>query len=171
VGRLTAQKRVHLVLEALARMSDLTVRLTIVGDGPERPRLEATARALGVAERVTWTGQLPSDRVGAALVDADLVLLPARHEGLGLVAIEALLAGVPILICTDGGGLLDVAGQGGSTVVEPTAEAIARAAEAVVGSAEARAAAHRAGLAWAERLAPARVAERAEGWYREALGG
>ncbi|MGE0553790.1 MAG: glycosyltransferase family 4 protein [Gemmatimonadales bacterium] len=171
VGRLTAQKRVRLALEALARMRDPTIRLTIVGDGPERPALEAAAGALGVADRVTWTGRLPSDRVGAALADADLALLPARHEGLGLVAIEALLAGVPILICSDGGGLLDVAGQGGAIVSEPMPEAIARAAETMLARPGARAEAHRAGRAWAERLAPAKVAERAEGWYREALGG
>lgn len=173
VGRLTGQKRVDLALRAHARLQARhpNLTLTIVGDGPARPGLERLAATLGTGPTVRWMGQLPPAGVASALASADVFLFPAEHEGLGLAAVEALTAGVPVVACRDGGGVLDILEEpGAGTVTAPDADAIATAAEGLLNPAS-RAAAARAGAQWADRLAPARVAERCEGWYREALGG
>jgi glycosyltransferase involved in cell wall biosynthesis len=170
VGRLTDQKRLPLALEALGRLPAVT--LTIVGDGPARPGLEAAARKAGLTDRVRFVGRVAPDQVAGYLEDADAFVFPAVAEGFGLAAIEALLAGVPVVACRDGGGVLDaLAVDGAGVVVDPSAEALAGAIGSLIGSAAARESAHAAGLAWHARLTPAAVAARAEGWYREALRG
>jgi glycosyltransferase involved in cell wall biosynthesis len=174
VGRLTAQKRVELAIEAVAILARdrPAIRLTIVGEGPARVDLEARARELGQADRVRFLGSVAPDDLPAALSSADLFLFPARAEGLGLAAVEALAAGVPVVACRDGGGVTDVMAEPGAGLqVEPTASAIADAGDRLLADPAARDAAWRAGNAWVERLAPERVAEQCEEWYREALGG
>jgi glycosyltransferase involved in cell wall biosynthesis len=169
VARLTAQKRVDLALRALARLS-LRVPLTIVGDGPELDGLRATAARLGLADVVRWEGAQPPSEVAARLGHADVMLFTAAGEGLGLAAVEALMAGVPVIVCRDGGGVVEtVARWGGGTVVEPTEEAVGAALADALQSVELKAAAHAAGSRWRERLDPARVAETFERWYHEAL--
>jgi glycosyltransferase involved in cell wall biosynthesis len=167
VCRLTPQKRVHLALEAIARMSK-PVPLTVVGDGPERVALEALTRTLRLSG-VTFTGLLPPSEVAVRLATADVMLFPAVGEGMGLSAVEALMAGVPVVACRDGGGVVDaLETYGGGVVVEPTAEAIADGI-GQAGSPAIRAAAQVVGNHWREDLAPAQVARRFEEWYREAL--
>jgi glycosyltransferase involved in cell wall biosynthesis len=171
VGRLTPQKRFHLALEAHRRLLEThpSLRLTVIGDGPERPRLEALVRQLGTGDRVTFLGQLATTEVAAAIGDADLCLFPAKDEGLGLGAIEALAVGVPVVGCRDGGGLRDILEQPGAGIlVEADPDTLAAAAESLLGSATARDDAARAGEAWRERLAPERVALQFEEAYREA---
>src|SRR5207248_2631212 len=99
VGRLTTQKRIHLLLEALVelRTRGRTPALTIVGDGPARPALERQVAALGISGQVRFLGEVPPERVPAAVGDADVFVFPAVGEGLGLVAAEALLLGVPVV--------------------------------------------------------------------------
>ncbi len=171
VGRLTEQKRVGLALEALARL-DPEVRLTIVGDGPDRGYLERRAAELRLGDRVRFLGMIAPGAVGATLATADLFVFPAQAEGLGLSAMEALAAGVPVVACTDGGGVLDVVSEpGAGRVVAPDPAAIASGIRAVLADPGARRAALAAGQAWQQRLAPEAVAARCEGWYREAIGG
>ena len=169
VARLTAQKRVDLALRALARIPS-GVPLTIVGDGPELGGLRAIAARLGLADRVEWKGAQPPAEVANLLARADVMLFTAVGEGLGLSAVEALMAGVPVVVCRDGGGVVEtVTRWGGGTVVEPTAEAIGAALVEALQSAELKTAARSAGSRWRERLDPARVAETFERWYHEAL--
>ncbi|WP_454885322.1 glycosyltransferase [Sphingomonas oryzagri] len=93
-GRLVAQKNVALALRTLAELPD-DMTLTIVGDGPERPRLEALARRLRLRGRVIFTGHVPD--IAPYLADGDLFLLPSRFEGYPAVLIEALAAGLPVV--------------------------------------------------------------------------
>ncbi|NOT08325.1 MAG: glycosyltransferase family 4 protein [Gemmatimonadales bacterium] len=167
VARLTAQKRIGLGIQAAARMPR-PMPVTIVGDGPERSSLESLAAELGVP--VHFTGALPPDRIPELLAAADVMLFPAVGEGLGLAAIEALMAGVPVVVCRDGGGVVSaVQIHGGGFVADPEPDALSGAvAEGL--TPEARAAAQRAGAHWREDLEPGRVAERFERWYRKALG-
>lgn len=167
VARLTPQKRVHLAIEAMARCP-APVGCTIVGDGPERPALEQLVARLGLAGRVRFTGALPFEAVLTHLAGADVAVLPARAEGLGLALAEALMCGVPIVLCRDGGGLLDLADPAASRVTEPDPAAIAAAVSELLAPA-ARSAARETGGAWRARLAPDAVAGRFEAWYREAL--
>ena len=172
VSRLTPQKRVHLALEALACLRDLDVRLplTVVGDGPERAALEQRAAALDLSTQVTFAGGLTRTRVLDLLCRADLMLFPAEGEGFGLVAAEALMRGVPVVSCWDGGGVLDVVPEhGAGRLVIPSGEAIADAALGLLRDPDTPELARRVGAEWRHRLSPARVAEVCEGWYREAL--
>lgn len=169
VTRLVPQKRVGLALEVLRILQQRGTPLpaTIVGDGPERAALEEQARAAGLP--VEFTGALPFDRVRALLATARLALQPSVAEGYGLAAAEAIMAGIPTVVCTDGGGLLDaVPGQGAGRRAAPTAEAIALAVDELRQDAGAPAAARAAGTALRERLAPDAVARVFEGWYHEA---
>lgn len=166
VGRLTRQKRLHLVIEAVAELHarGQGMRLTVVGDGPERRLLEGTVARLGLQEHVRFTGAVPPEAVPGLLAGADVFAFPARHEGFGLAAAEALMAGAPIVVAADGGGVLDIARQCPAAEIVPTAEAGAWAAaiSRLAGNAAARSAAVAAGAEWRERLRPAAVAERFE---------
>lgn len=81
--------------------SSSIVSLHFFGDGPARPALLARATAFGLKERVVFHGAVarPQD----ALSQIDVLLLPSRIEGFGLVLIEAMAAGVPVVTCNAGG--------------------------------------------------------------------
>lgn len=82
----------------------LDLRLAIVGDGKERPGLEARARALGLGPRVRFLGQLPAgEAVRAELDRADLFVLPSRTEGLPRAMVEAMARALPCIGSTMGG--------------------------------------------------------------------
>ncbi len=169
VARLSPQKRIDLAIGAIAALEaqGTTLPLTIIGDGPERARLERLAASLPVR----FLGLLPPAEVNAALATADVMLFPAKEEGLGLSAIEALSAGVPVVVCRDGGGVVSaVQIRGGGIVTDPDPAAIAAGVRNALVPARAEEA-RRAGDWWRVELAPARVAQHFEGWYREALGG
>ncbi len=171
IARLVPQKRVHLAVEAIAALRELghPMGLTVVGDGPERPALEALAKRRGVGDLVHFAGKVPSEQIPAALARAEIMLLPAQGEGFGLAAAEALMTGVPVVACWDGGGLLDIVPERGpGRLTLPFADAIADAALGILGDPERFTVARRAGEIWRARLAPNHVAAVCEGWYREA---
>ncbi len=100
-------KAQDVLLEALAGCGD-AVTLTLVGDGRYRPRLEAQARRLGLAERVEFRGAKPAgDAVRAELDRADLFVLPSRQEGLPRAMIEAMARGLAC-IGSDVGGMAEL---------------------------------------------------------------
>ena len=114
VGRLVERKGVHVLLRALARLpDDSPVRLVVCGDGPERPRLEALARELGVAGRVELAGRVDDERLRREYAEADAFVLPAivdargDTEGLGVVLLEAMNSRVPV-VASDAGGITDI---------------------------------------------------------------
>ncbi len=128
-GRLAAEKGVSVLLEAmkdvLARVPK--ARLVVAGDGPERPALERQARDLGIDNRVAFLGMradLP--RVLAAL---DVFVLPSLYEGFGLVVLEAMAVGVPV-IATRVGGVPEVIEDGVTGLLVPAGDA-KKLAEAV----------------------------------------
>ncbi len=103
VGRLIAWKGVHLGLRALAQSQAKDTRLRVIGDGPLRARLEAEARALGIAERVEFLGALPRGEVLKAYAQADAFLYPSLHDSGGNAVLEAMCASLPILCLRFGG--------------------------------------------------------------------
>lgn len=174
VSRLTAQKRVSLAIETVAFLASCghEMPLTIVGDGPERAALERLADRLGITSFVRFTGAVPSADVPSYLARADLMIFPAQGEGFGLVAAEALMAGVPVVACWDGGGVLDVVPPtGAGRLTLPAPEAMGDAILGLFLEPDHRDMARLVGESWRARLAPDHVAEICEGWYREALGG
>jgi len=172
IGRLTTQKRVHLAIEALAvaRMEHPALTLTIVGDGPTRPVLEAIAERLRLGAAVRFVGQVDPVRVPEFLATSVCCIMPALGEGFGLAAAEALMQGVPVVACLDGGGLADVVpSSGAGRLVAPNSHAIGAAILDVLQDTAAGTAAHAAGTYWREMLAPRAVAQRCLTWYQRAL--
>jgi glycosyltransferase involved in cell wall biosynthesis len=105
IGRLSSEKAHIDLLNAFRHLqsnnSELNAKLVIVGDGPERERLEAAARSLGITERVHFAGQI-SD-VKPYYAAADLLALPSHSEGSPYVLLEAMAAGLAIVATAVGG--------------------------------------------------------------------
>ena len=105
VGRLVAQKRVDLVIRAVPELVKRvpTARVVVVGDGPERTRLEALSEGLGVAHAIQFCGfqinPFPFVREAAA------VCMPSRDESFGMAALESLALGKAVVTCDDSGGV------------------------------------------------------------------
>ena len=99
VARLASVKGHPVLLEALAQLvrEGIDVRLDAVGDGPERGELVALAERLGLADRVRWHGALGEDRVAELYDQADVFCLPSFAEGLPVVLLEAMAAGLPVV--------------------------------------------------------------------------
>lgn len=97
VSALLPRKCIDHLLLALARPALAGWSATMVGDGPERERLLALAKALGLGSRVSWTGSVAPTSVGRHITDADLLVLPSASEPWGLVVNEALARGVPVI--------------------------------------------------------------------------
>jgi glycosyltransferase involved in cell wall biosynthesis len=101
VGRLVARKRADHLLTAVGRLvhEGRDVRCVLVGDGPERAGLERQATALGIMERVTFTGWLGllTPEMLESYDQADLFCLPSFAEGLPLVIVEAMGRGVAVV--------------------------------------------------------------------------
>jgi glycosyltransferase involved in cell wall biosynthesis len=174
IARLVPQKRVSLAIETVAFLASCghELPLTVVGDGPERGALERLVEKLGVGPFVRFTGAVASVEVPSYLSQADLMIFPAQGEGFGLVAAEALMAGVPVVACWDGGGVLDVVPPSGAgRLTLPAPEAMGDAILGLLAEHDRRDMARLVGESWRARLAPDHVAEICEGWYREALGG
>jgi glycosyltransferase involved in cell wall biosynthesis len=98
VGRLDGQKGYDVLLHALAALPDAA--LVLVGDGPERSRLEALTAELGLGERVRFTGWQAEPR--RHLTTVDVFGLPSRFEGFPLAVVEAMLAELPVVATTVG---------------------------------------------------------------------
>ncbi len=129
VGRLVAQKNVGLLLEATALMSQ-QAELVIVGDGEHRAKLEALARRLKL-NRVTFVGVQRGEDLLMQYRQADAFVLPSRKESTGLVLLEAMAAGLPI-VATNVEGTRETIGSDG-LLVEPNARALAEAMDKVTG--------------------------------------
>jgi glycosyltransferase involved in cell wall biosynthesis len=81
--------------EVLVRFAD--ARYLIVGDGPDRPRIEALARRIGVAENVIFAGYVPNEELPEHYNLCDLFAMPSKGEGFGIVFLEALACGKPVV--------------------------------------------------------------------------
>ena len=105
VALLTENKCVHDLIRAFAKKfpHDSTVTLDIGGDGEERSRLESIAKDLGVANRIRFLGVLNRDQVVKAMASADAFVLASRYETFGVVVIEALALGKPVIATRCGG--------------------------------------------------------------------
>jgi len=100
VGFLDHKKGFDLLLRAFAAalVQIPAIRLTICGDGGERTSLEALARELGIEKRVSFLGNVPREEVARVLRENKLFVLPSRTETFGVVYVEAMACGLPILM-------------------------------------------------------------------------
>lgn len=108
IGRIQPLKGLDILIRALADMTDRTgVRLLVIGGDeraePEIARLRATADEVGVADAVEFIGPVPHDDLATYYNAADLVVVPSFYESFGLVAVEAMASGVPVVASRVGG--------------------------------------------------------------------
>jgi glycosyltransferase involved in cell wall biosynthesis len=106
IGRLVARKATAQLVDAIANSAIPNAHLLIVGDGPDREAIERRASERGVADRVHVLGQTTEEDKYAALACADAFISTSQHEGFGLVFLEAMAFGLPVL-CYDRGGQTD----------------------------------------------------------------
>ncbi|MFW2589667.1 glycosyltransferase [Sagittula sp. SSi028] len=129
VGRLAGVKGVPVLLQAMADLRDShpDLRLTLIGDGPERAAIDALARQLGLHERITFMGYRSQSEVAEALTQADVFVLPSFAEGVPVVLMEAMAAAVPV-VTTQIAGVPELVRDGAGTLVPPgDAQALAKA--------------------------------------------
>ncbi|MET0605885.1 MAG: glycosyltransferase [Beijerinckiaceae bacterium] len=105
VGRLAPVKRYVDLIRAFAKLKNPEARLRIVGEGLERPTIEAEAKALGVQDRIELPGYSPDVRPHYR--DARLLVLTSASESFGNVVVEALSHGLPV-VATDCGGPAEI---------------------------------------------------------------
>jgi len=96
-GRLAANKGIPEIFQALKELPRVT--MLVIGDGPERPRLEKLARELGIAPRVEFRGWLPTQRdVFRAMRSARILVMNSKSEGGPRVPLEAMAIGIPVIV-------------------------------------------------------------------------
>jgi glycosyltransferase involved in cell wall biosynthesis len=169
-GRLSKEKGHELLLRAVRRLVDagIDARLLLLGEGPERGPLEAQVQALNLADRLAMPGYIEGAQGHMKLLD--VFVLPSHTEGLPLVALEAMRAGIPI-VASAVGGLPELLQGGRCGVLVPPgdvdalADALLELAREPAKRAEF---AQRAQAATAERTAEAMAARYLE-VYRRAL--
>jgi glycosyltransferase involved in cell wall biosynthesis len=106
IGRLVGRKATVQLIDNFAASNIANAHLVIVGDGPDAPAVEKRATELGVRNRVHMLGQVSDAEKYAALSVADAFVTASQHEGFGLVFLEAMAFGLPVL-CYDRGGQTD----------------------------------------------------------------
>lgn len=97
VSRLEPGKNCQTLVKAFARLTIPNKRLVIVGDGSQRAALEKLANEVGVSDITTLTGALPREQLPEVLASFSVFVFPSVRESFGLVAVEALACGVPVI--------------------------------------------------------------------------
>ena len=134
LGRLSPRKRLDVLLRAFARLARSDARLAIAGnDMGAEAAARSLAHALGLDSRVVFTGLLRDRERLEALADADLVSYPSELEIFGLVPLEAILAGTPVVVSDDCGcGEVIREVGGGRVVAVGDPDALASAIDAML---------------------------------------
>jgi glycosyltransferase involved in cell wall biosynthesis len=136
VGRLVPHRGLDTLLEALARHRHAAWRLTVVGDGPERERLERLATDLRLAARIRWVGALPPERMPELWSVLDLLVVPSQptavwNEPVSTTLLEAMAHAVTV-IGSDAGVLPELIDAAGLVTPAGDATALASALERVL---------------------------------------
>jgi glycosyltransferase involved in cell wall biosynthesis len=163
VGRLVRRKNLSSLVTALSRLGREDVQLLVIGDGPEQPVLQAQAQQLGVAHRVQFRGFVPEEIKYQLLAAADVFALPSQHEAFGLVYLEAMHCGLPVVAGRPGGQedyLTD--GRTGFLVAHADTDALVAALRRLVDDPELRATMSQYNRAVAQRFSVAATADEYE---------
>jgi glycosyltransferase involved in cell wall biosynthesis len=122
IGQLYPHKRIDLMLKAVARTSN--ANLCVAGTGPEKKRLQRTAKDLGVEERVVFLDGLNNSELQNVLAGSSGVVFTPVREPFGIVALEAMAAGKPVIGVNEG-GFTELVDDSSGFLVPPDAEALA----------------------------------------------
>lgn len=106
IGRLVRRKGIESLFGALVADTSERVHLLVCGSGPELDRLRAESERQGIEQRVRFAGHVSSEDKWRLLAASDMFVSSAVHEGFGLVFLEAMWAGLPV-VCYDHGGQVD----------------------------------------------------------------
>jgi glycosyltransferase involved in cell wall biosynthesis len=100
VGQFITRKGLDILMRAFAKTGTDRACLNLLGDGPDKSRLQNLSRTLGIADRVSWHPK--RDAFGAQIETgkADVTVLPSRHDGWGAVVNESLMMGTPVICST-----------------------------------------------------------------------
>jgi glycosyltransferase involved in cell wall biosynthesis len=172
LGMLSPRKQPDVLARAIAELRRSDVQLVFAGNdmGAER-RTRAVVHQRGLEPRTRFTGLVTGSSRFFALAAADIVVYPSRDEVFGLVPLEALQAGTPVIVCDDAGCGEVIREVGGGLLVPPgDVRALAAAIGAILGDLPAwREKAVSAGAEAARRFHPDLVAAQLEGVYRDAI--
>lgn len=118
VGRLATEKNLRFLLHAFARIvaQRPSARLVLVGDGPAQEDLQEQAHDLGIAPQVIFTGAVPHERIADYFAAGDLFVFPSVTETQGVVLVEAMAAGTPV-VAVEAPGCIDTLADGGGELV------------------------------------------------------
>lgn len=172
LGMMSPRKHPEALATAVAGLRRPDVQLVFAGnDMGAAQRTRTAVREAGLEPRTRFTGLLSGPARYAALAAADVVVYPSRDEAFGLVPLEALQVGTPVIVGDDAGCGEVVAAVGGGLLVPPgNAGALAAALEVVLGAPERwREAAARAGVEVRRRFHPDVVRAQLDAVYREAM--
>jgi len=170
IGRLNDQKGTADLLRAVGAMQT-HVTLDVIGDGPARTELVELTTALGISGRVRWLGALPQPELVTHYRSAAALVVPSTGEGLGLVAVEALMCRTPV-VAYDSGGLVDVVQHDRTGILVPPGDvtALAAALDALLARPDRGASLAEAGRMYVlSAFAPESAAQRYADVYRSAL--
>ena len=117
VGRLFRSKGQDVLLRAIALLPD-AVRLILVGDGPARSEYVALSKKLHIAHRCTFIGTVPPENVPRRMARASVTVVPSRDEAFGMVNIESLAVGTPV-VATRVGGIPEIIRDGVDGLLVP----------------------------------------------------
>lgn len=119
VGRLNPQKNFSLFLDIAAQLAPRFpgLHFLLAGDGPEEKMLREKAAALGIADRVTFSGYVADTRL--VYLAADVLLMPSRYEGLPMTLLEAMAMGLPV-VASQLDGIAEVIGDGREGFLVPS---------------------------------------------------
>lgn len=170
-GRLIRMKGQDVLIRALPSLAErfAQVRVDFVGSGPEQQAYEALARECGVAERCAFVGQVPHEEVLARMAGVALVVVPSRAEALGLVNIESLAAGTPV-VASRVGGIVDTICDGVDGLLVPPDDpaALAEAIGRLLGDpGQRRQMSHAARQAFLDRFELEKNIDRQVEWYEQ----
>lgn len=169
VSNFRAVKRVEDVVRVFHKVREhLPVRLLLIGDGPERQRVQEQCRHMDACNEVQFLGKMT--RPEEVVASCDLFLLTSESESFGLSALEAMACGVPV-VSTDTGGLPEVNIHGASGLLSPVGdvEAMASNARAILGTRESRERFGKGALEQARRFDLRTVLPRYEDLYQQVL--
>lgn len=155
VGRLTKQKNAQLLLRAVPTILQHfpATLFLIVGDGPERTRLQSLVNKLQIVDNVIFEGKVPNELLPAYYSLCDIFTFPSNYEGWGMVAIEAMLCGKPVVM-TDVGcaGEAVIDGKNGFVVPVSDVNALAQKIIYLLENAELRAEMGKNGSEYAKHI-------------------
>jgi glycosyltransferase involved in cell wall biosynthesis len=164
IGRLSAEKQIERILPVLEALPD--TRLALVGDGPYRQQLEKTFAGTAT----TFVGYLAGDELASAYASGDAFVFPSSTETLGLVLLEAMAAGCPV-VGADRGGIPDIVSDGinGCLYDPDRPDSLVSAVQALLGDPDDRQQLRQAARSEAERWGWAGATDQLRRYYRQVL--